>query len=115
MAHQVSRTSSASFAALAVILLHAALLMVMATDPAPLPLRLTLLELLWAAARRPSFDLLLANATAGPVLTYLAWTAHGYHRRALAASWVVFVVLMIHPFGERVLVMLRVIEHVATH
>lgn len=112
---RLPRTTAAGLAAAGVILLHGALLLAMARDPAPLPMRLTLLELLWAAARRPSFDLLIACFTAGPVLTYLAWTARGRHRRALGLSWVVFGTLMVYPFGERVVVMLRVLEHVATH
>jgi hypothetical protein len=99
--------------AVVAILLQIALLMVMARDPAPLPPRLGLAELLWAAARRPAFNLLIACLTVAPVLTYLAATVRGRHRRALGVSWVVFIALMIYPFGERVLIMLRVIERVA--
>ena len=66
-------------------------------------------EALWALAHRPSFYPLAAALIAGPLLSGLAWSIRGDHRRWLAASWIVFVPTAIYFHGPRIAAMLRVL------
>lgn len=95
--------------ALVVIALQAVLLLAFAATPTDPPPRITLFELLWASARKPTFYPLVALILAGPPLTILALRKAGRHRWWLAISWVGFAALLIACFGQRVAVMLRVL------
>lgn len=92
-----------------VMALQAALLVTLWVTPSTLPPRLTLLELLWALPRRPTFYPLLAVLTAGPTLTLIACQLRGRHRIWLLIAWPMFVTVLVTLFGERVALMLRIV------
>ena len=95
--------------ALVIIALQAVLLLALAATPADPPPRITLFELLWASARKPTFYPLVALMLAGPPLTVIAMRKTGRHRWWLALSWMGFTAILIACFGQRVAVMLRVL------
>jgi len=70
---------------------------------------LTLFELLWAAAHKPLFYVLLALLIGGPAMTLLAWRLHRETRGWLVASWIAFVAVMSTQFYEETSLMLRVL------
>ncbi|MEX1017711.1 MAG: hypothetical protein WD534_10180 [Phycisphaeraceae bacterium] len=104
------RRRAAEHLALVVLALQAALLVTLAVTPSRLPPRLTLFELLWALPQRPTFYPFIAVLLAGPVLTVLACRVRGAHRVWLAVGWPVFVVVLLACFGNRVALMLRIID-----
>lgn len=96
--------------AMVVLALQAALLLTFQVTPSRLPPRLTLLELLWALPQRPTFYPFLAVFLAGPVLTVFACRVRGGHRVWLLIGWGTFMVLLLAFFGDRVSLMLRILE-----
>ncbi len=96
----------------AVVVLQSALLLTLAVTPTRPPPRVEFLELLWASSQRPTFYPLIAVLIGGPALTTFAWRTKGRHRRWLILSWLVFGVLLVGLFGDRVIAMLRVLFHV---
>ena len=93
----------------AVVLLQGAMLLTLAVTPAEPPPRVTLFQLIWASARKPTFYPFVALLLAGPAFTLLAWQWRGRHRAVLMLGWLVFAGLTAHYFGERVMAMWRVI------
>jgi len=94
---------------LAVVLLHAALLLMLWLDPVDPPRRVPVMQLLWAAARRPSFVLLAVVVLVAPALTLLAWPVRGRHRAVLVLSWLVVLALAGWHYAHRLGVMLRIL------
>jgi hypothetical protein len=90
--------------------LHAALVLTLALDDDPLPLRVGVFELLWAAAHEAMFYPLVAVLVAGPVLSWLAWRVPGRHRYYLLGSWAALVVVLAVGFPERIALMLEVLH-----
>jgi hypothetical protein len=70
---------------------------------------LTLLELLWAAAHKPLFYVLVALLVGGPALTLLAWRLSRDIRGWLVAAWVAFIAVMATQFHDETSLMLRVL------
>ncbi len=93
----------------AVVALQGALLLTLALTPSDPPDGPHLLQLIWASMHRPTFYPLIALLCAGPPLTFLAWRSRGEHRAVLILSWIVFLAVMSTAFGERSLVMLRIL------
>jgi hypothetical protein len=89
--------------------LQAALLLTLAATPSDPPTASHLLQLIWAWMHKPTFYPLTALLCAGPPLTWIAWRTKGRHRAALVCAWAVFLVILITAFGERTLVMLRIL------
>lgn len=94
---------------LAVVALHAALLLTFWLDPTDPPRQGTFMQLMWASARRPSFLVLAVVAIAAPTLTILAWPVRGVHRRWLVISWGVFLFFAGWHYTHRLLVMMRIL------
>jgi hypothetical protein len=109
MARQWMNKRRAQRATLAVLALQGAMLLTWWVTPAWDPPRLRLLQLLWAAAHRPSFYPLAALVVAGPLLTLLAWQRKGSHRHYLLAGWAVFLLVTFGFFARRALNMLDVL------
>lgn len=89
--------------------LQLAVLVAFWVTPGEPPGRSALGQLLWAAARRPTFYPLAALLVAGPVLTAVAWRVRGRHRGWALAGWAVFLAVALPVFGHRLWVMLRVL------
>ncbi|MFA9477070.1 hypothetical protein ACERK3_02060 [Phycisphaerales bacterium AB-hyl4] len=96
--------------AMVVLALQATLLLTFQVTPSRLPPRLTLLELLWALPQRPTFYPFIAVFLAGPPLTVLACRVPGKHRTWLIVGWIIFLSLLLTFFGDRVSLMLRILE-----
>lgn len=98
-------------ASLVVLALQGAVLLALAVTPGDPPggQTLTLWQLLWAASRKPTFYPLVGLLLAGPVLTLVAWRITGRHRAWLVAGWLVFLAVAVPFFGQRLVVMLRVL------
>jgi hypothetical protein len=92
-----------------VIALQAALLLTLAATPSDPPNGPHFLQLIWAWMHKPTFYPLVALLIAGPPLTWLACRTPGRHRTALLAAWIVFGIILITAFGDRTLVMLRIL------
>ncbi len=92
-----------------VLALQAALLLTLAVTPSDPPSGPHLLRLLWASMHRPTFYPLVALLVGGPALTWIAWRTPGRHRTVLIWAWVVFLAVLISAFGDRTVVMLRVL------
>ena len=99
----------ANHMSLVVMALQGAVLLTLVLTPTELPPRITLFELLWAAAREPEFYPLVALIGAGPVLTVMACQVRGGHRPWLAVTWGAFLVALLVGFGDRVALMLRIL------
>jgi len=93
----------------AVAALQGAVLLTFALVPANTPPRLPLMDLLWAASRKPQFSPLVALLVGGPVLSALAWQARGTHRALLVIFWSAFLAVVVAFHLERVRMMLRVL------
>ncbi len=89
--------------------LQGAVLLTFALVPAKMPPNLPLMDLLWAASRRPQFYPLIALLVGGPVLSGLAWQVKGRHRAVLVLFWVTFLTILFTFHMERVRIMLRVL------
>jgi len=94
----------------AVAALHGALMLTIALDEDPLPIRLGLFELLWAAGHKPMFYPLIAVLTAGPVLTILAWQVPGRHRHYLLGIWGGAILVLGTVYHERMSLMLEILH-----
>lgn len=92
-----------------VIALQAALLLTLAVTPSDPPNGPHIRQLIWAWMHKPTFYPLIALLIGGPILTALAWRTPGKHRPALLLTWVLFLFVLISAFGERTLVMLRIL------
>ena len=92
-----------------VVALQVAVLLALALTPGEPPPRVELFELLWAAARRPTFYPLVALLTAGPILTALALREPGRQRAWLATAWCAFTLIALVAFGPRLVVMIDVL------
>ncbi len=97
--------------ALVVLALQGAVLLALAMTPGDPPggARLTLWQLLWASARKPTFYPLVGLLVAGPVLTVVAWRLRGPHRSWLVLGWGAFLAIAVPVYGFRLAVMLRVL------
>lgn len=93
----------------AVVALQGAVLVAMAVTSDWPRSGLTLFELLWAAAHKPLFYVLVALLVGGPALTLTAWRLSRESRGWLVAAWVGFVAVMATQFQEETSLMLRVL------
>lgn len=109
------KRAAAQRMALAVTALQLALLVALWATPGEPPRGsggaggVTLWQLLWASARKPTFYPLVALLLAGPALSVVAWRIAGRHRLWLVTSWVAFAAIALPTFGDRLSVMLRVL------
>ena len=92
-----------------VIFLQAALLLTLAATPSDPPHGPHFLQLIWAWMHKPTFYPLTALLIAGPILSSLAWRTPGKHRTLLVLAWAVCLAVLLSAFGERTLVMLRIL------
>lgn len=89
--------------------MQGAVLLTFTLLPAKAPPRLPMMELIWAASRKPDFYPLVLLLTAGPILTVLAWQVRGIHRTLLFIFWTAFITAIFTFHLERVRIMLRVL------
>ena len=94
---------------LAVVALHAGLLLMLAVMPTDPPRQGTWLQLLWATEYRPSFYVLSVVLIGAPVLTVAALPIRGRHRAWLAVSWGAVVILAGAYYAHRLGVMTRIL------
>ena len=69
----------------------------------------TLGQLLWTAAHKRTFYILIGLFAAAVVLSLLAWQRRGGHRLWLVGGWVLFICIAAGRFGHELGVMIRVI------
>ena len=108
-ARRAGQASVAVWLTAAVLLLQAALIYTFIMDPSDPPRSGSLWQALWALMHKPSFYPLVALLVVGPPATWIGWTVPGRHRLWLAASWGVFLPLLITIYGHRVSVMLKIL------
>lgn len=85
------------------------MILTLAVTPTDPPSGLTWRTLIWAWMHKPTFYPLTALLVAGPILSLLAWQTPGRHRTILVLAWIVFLSVLFGVFGERAVVMLRVL------
>jgi hypothetical protein len=92
-----------------VIGLQSALLLTLWVTPSDPPSGSHLMMMLWAWMHRPTFYPLVALLIGGPTLSWVAWQTPGRHRTAIVLAWCIFLTILLSAFGQRVVVMLRVL------
>ena len=106
---RAGRASVAGWLTATVILLQAAIFYAFIMDPSDPPSSGSLWQAIWALMHKPSFYPLVALLVVGPPATWIGWSAPGRHRLWLAASWALFLPLLITLYGHRVSVMLQIL------
>ena len=99
----------AGWLAWGVAALQGALLITLAVTPQWNPPAAKFFEIIWAWMHKPSFYPFVALLVLGPILTFLACQVKGLHRWWLAVCWSAFFVIIINLFGDRVLLMGRML------
>jgi hypothetical protein len=92
-----------------VALLQSAMLVTLAVTPGWDPPRAKFFEIIWAWAHKPSFYPVAALLVLGPILTFLACQVRGMHRWWLVICWSAFFIITANCFGDRVMVMGRML------
>ncbi|GEM_PF-1801008 len=93
----------------AVVVLQACLLVTLAVAPRWNPPRGQFFEVVWAWMHKPSFYPFVALLVIGPVLSFLASQIKGMHRWWLLITWSAFFIILVNFFGDRVMVMGRML------
>jgi len=95
---------------LVVLAVQAATLVVFAVDPMPGWADRPVPAEFWALGRRWQFHLLLVALLAAPVLSIVAWRLGARWRWLVAASWPVFLLLLITLHERQLRIMLELIR-----